>query len=87
MCIRCHVHVFVFFQIIPALLLVLDDYNTPRVQTHAGAALVNFCEQCPKSILISYLDAIVTKLEKALQFGLKVCSLYNISIVNLESPI
>ena len=70
--------VYVFVQIIPALLLVLDDYHTPRVQTHAGAALVNFCEQCPKSILVNYLDAIVTKLEKALQVGLKVS--YSISV-------
>ena len=51
---------------------MLDDYNTPRVQTHAGAALVNFSEQCPKSILVNYLDAIVHKLEKALEVGLKV---------------
>ena len=64
--------VWLFLQIIPALLMVLDDFSTPRVQTHAGAALVNFSEQCPKSILVGYLAAIVPKLEKALQVGLKV---------------
>jgi len=58
-------------QIIPSLLVVLDDFATPRVQTHAGAALVNFCEQCPKSILIKYLDSIVPKLENVLQVKLR----------------
>jgi len=58
-------------KIIPSLLVVLDDFATPRVQTHAGAALVNFCEQCPKSILIKYLDTIVPKLENVLQVKLR----------------
>ena len=50
--------------------MVLDDFATPRVQTHAGAALVNFCEQCPKSILTKYLESIVPKLENVLQVKL-----------------
>lgn len=58
-------------KIIPALLLVLDDFATPRVQTHAGAAIVNFCEQCPKKLLIGYLDPIVAKLENVLQLRLR----------------
>ena len=58
-------------QIIPALLLALDDFATPRVQTHAGAALVNFCEQCPKAILVNYLDTIVPQLERVLQVSLQ----------------
>lgn len=58
-------------QIIPSLLIVLDDFATPRVQTHAGAALVNFCEQCPKSILTKYLESIVPKLENVLQVKLQ----------------
>lgn len=45
---------------------VLDDFETPRVQTHGCAALVNFCEQCPKSILVNYLNPIVAKLEAIL---------------------
>ncbi len=65
-----HTHV----QIIPALLLVIDDFDTPRVQTHAGAALVNFCEQCPKTILIKYLDSIVVKLEGVLAIRLQEAS-------------
>lgn len=55
----------------PSLLLALDDYATPRVQTHAGAALVNFSEQCPKSILVKYLPLIVNKLEKVLRVRLE----------------
>jgi hypothetical protein len=32
----------------------------------AGAALVNFAEDCPKHILVQYLDAIMMKLEAIL---------------------
>ena len=46
--------------------MVLDDNANPRVQAHAGAALVNFSEDCPKHILIPYLDAIMGKLESIL---------------------
>lgn len=52
--------------VIPGLLLVLDDNANPRVQAHAGAALVNFSEDCAKSILMPYLDAIMGKLESIL---------------------
>ena len=53
-------------RIIPGLLIILDDVVHPRVQAHAGAALVNFAEECPKSILAGYLDAIIGKLEQIL---------------------
>lgn len=46
--------------------MVMDDYANPRVQAHAGAALVNFSEDCPKNILAIYLDAIIGKLEQVL---------------------
>ncbi|XP_058802795.1 importin-5 [Phymastichus coffea] len=52
--------------VIPGLLLVLDDNANPRVQAHAGAALVNFSEDCAKNILMPYLDAIMSKLESIL---------------------
>jgi importin-5 len=52
--------------VIPGLLNLLDDVANPRVQAHAGAALVNFSEDCPKAILTRYLDAIMTKLEAIL---------------------
>ena len=61
------------------LLLIMDDYSNPRVQAHAGAALVNFSEDCPKNILAVYLDPIISKLEQVLMAKVKeVCetSLY-----------
>ncbi|XP_017765333.1 PREDICTED: importin-5 isoform X3 [Eufriesea mexicana] len=53
-------------RVIPGLLMVLDDNANPRIQAHAGAALVNFSEDCPKNILTPYLDAIMAKLESIL---------------------
>eukprot|EP00794_Sanderia_malayensis_P010931 gene10931-12092_t len=53
--------------VVPGLLQVLiSDGPHPRVQAHASAALVNFCEDCPISILEPYLDALVEKLEQVL---------------------
>ena len=46
--------------------MVMDDNENPRVQAHAGAALVNFSEDCPKAILAPYLDSIMAKLEAIL---------------------
>uniref|UniRef100_A0A2S2Q881 Importin-5 n=1 Tax=Sipha flava TaxID=143950 RepID=A0A2S2Q881_9HEMI len=54
-------------KIVPAILLLLDDNLNPRVQAHAGAALVNFCEDCPKRILLTYMDQMMIKLESILQ--------------------
>lgn len=42
--------------------MILDDDQNPRVQAHGGAALVNFAEDSPKNILLSYLDSILNKL-------------------------
>ena len=50
---------------------MMDDYANPRVQAHAGAALVNFSEDCPKNILAQYLDPIITKLEQVLMAKVK----------------
>lgn len=58
-------------QVIPGLLLLLDDVQNPRVQAHAGAALVNFSEDCPKVILTRYLDDIMNKLETILNSKFK----------------
>ena len=55
----------------PGLLIVLDDNNNPRVQAHAGAALVNFSEDCPKTILAPYLDPLIAKLEQVLTVKFK----------------
>ncbi|CAA9994529.1 unnamed protein product [Nesidiocoris tenuis] len=53
-------------RVIPGLLMVLEDNQNPRVQAHAGAALVNFSEDCPKPILVQYLNEIMAKLEAIL---------------------
>ena len=58
-------------QVVPSLLQVLDDAANPRVQAHAGAALVNFCDDCPKNILTPYLDNILAKLEAVLSSKLR----------------
>ena len=58
-------------KIVPALLTVLDDFPNPRIQTHAGAALVNFCEHCPKDTLSLYLDPILSKLEAVFKVRLQ----------------
>lgn len=51
-----------FLQVIAALLQTMEDQNFPRVQAHAAAALINFTEDCPKSILIPYLDNLLQHL-------------------------
>uniref|UniRef100_A0A0R3TTP8 TOG domain-containing protein n=1 Tax=Rodentolepis nana TaxID=102285 RepID=A0A0R3TTP8_RODNA len=51
--------------IIPAIMHVLDD-KVPRVQANAGAALVNCCETSMKSVLLTYLDDLVNKLQEVM---------------------
>ena len=48
-------------RVLPGLLLLMDDAANPRVQAHAGAALVNFSEGCPKNIMVPYLPDIMAK--------------------------
>lgn len=50
------------WQVISALLQTMEDQSNPRVQAHAAAALINFTEDCPKSLLIPYLDSLVQHL-------------------------
>jgi len=54
-------------RVLPGLLLLMDDAANPRVQAHAGAALVNFSEDCPKNIMVPYLPDIMAKLETVLK--------------------
>uniref|UniRef100_A0A8C9ZND5 Karyopherin (importin) beta 3 n=1 Tax=Sander lucioperca TaxID=283035 RepID=A0A8C9ZND5_SANLU len=66
-------------QVISALLQTMEDQSNPRVQAHAAAALINFTEDCPKSLLIPYLDSLVqhlhvimvAKLQELIQKGTK----------------
>lgn len=54
-------------KVMPGFLkLLLNDSAFPRVQAHAAAALVNFCEECPRKILSPYLDQLVNALENVL---------------------
>ncbi|KAA0204007.1 hypothetical protein HAZT_HAZT011606 [Hyalella azteca] len=53
--------------VVPGLLAVMEDAANPRVQAHAGAALVNFSEVCPKNILTTYLPTIIGQLERILE--------------------
>ena len=70
----------ILFQVVPDLLMVMDDNDNPRVQAHAGAALVNFSEDCPKHILAQYLDTIIAKLEQVLTAKFKEVSFWDRAI-------
>ena len=54
-------------KVIPALLMVLNDHQNPRVQAHAGAALVNFFEESSPTILKDYLHESALKLDELLK--------------------
>lgn len=71
-------------QVIPGLLVVLDDTANPRVQAHAAAALVNFSDDCPKTILATYLDNILAKLEAVLASKLREVG---VVITNIEKVV
>ncbi|OQR78549.1 importin-5-like [Tropilaelaps mercedesae] len=53
--------------VLPRLCEILADNSHPRVQAHAGAALVNFFEECPKKIMQQYLNMIAPPLASILQ--------------------
>lgn len=52
--------------VLPAIIPVLAS-SEPRVQAHAAAALVNFCEEAEKEILAPYLDGLLSHLFQLLQ--------------------
>ena len=52
--------------VVPAIISVLES-SEPRVQSHAAAALVNFCEEAEKEILEPYLDNLLNHLLSLLQ--------------------
>lgn len=59
------------FQVIAALLQTMEDQGNQRVQAHAAAALINFTEDCPKSLLIPYLDNLVKHLHSIMVLKLQ----------------
>jgi importin-5 len=58
-------------QIVPSLIAVMDDTGNPRVQSHAAAAVINFCEDASPQIIEPYLHPILTKLQALLQSPLR----------------
>lgn len=56
--------------------LLLSDSAHPRVQAHAAAAMVNFCEDCPPKVIEPYLDSLVTSLESVLSSKLEEVSVH-----------
>ncbi|CAG0896808.1 unnamed protein product [Darwinula stevensoni] len=58
-------------KVVPGLLLLLKNDPNPRVQAHAGAALVNFSEECPKPILSIHLMDLMSCLEEVLSAKLQ----------------
>lgn len=47
--------------VLPALLGAMDDFQNPRVQAHASAAVVNFSEGCDSDIMRPHLDTLISK--------------------------
>ncbi|GLC61179.1 hypothetical protein PLESTB_001728100 [Pleodorina starrii] len=55
--------------ILPALMRIMEDFSSPRVQAHACAAIVNFSEGVESDVLPPYLDTLILKLLNLLQNG------------------
>ena len=56
--------------VVPALVTVMDD-GCVRVQAHAAAAVINFCEHCEKETLQPYLQGLLGKLHQMLQRNIR----------------
>ncbi|KAJ2078427.1 importin subunit beta-3 [Coemansia sp. RSA 988] len=48
--------------VVGVLVALMGEAAAPRVQTHAAAAMVNFAEEAPHSVLEPYLDALLARL-------------------------
>lgn len=53
--------------IVPSLIAVMDDSSNPRVQSHAAAAVINFCDEATPDIIAPYLPSLLSKLQGLLQ--------------------
>lgn len=53
--------------IVNSLIGVMDDAANPRVQSHAAAAVINFCDEATPVIIAPYLDRLLEKLQTLLQ--------------------
>ena len=56
--------------VLPALVTSMDD-NCKRVQAHAAAAVINFCEHCSRVTLRQYLPELLGKLMVLLQRNIR----------------
>lgn len=54
-------------EVIHGLLHTLEDISVPRVSAHAGAALVNFSEDCPQTVITPFLATVMSKLEAVIE--------------------
>lgn len=52
--------------IVKALITVMDDAGNPRVQSHAAAAVINFCDEATPTVIAPYLDPLLGKLQSLL---------------------
>lgn len=50
-------------RIVSHLIAVMDDAGNPRVQSHAAAAVINFCDAATPGVIAPYLDALLGKLQ------------------------
>eukprot|EP01121_Diplochlamys_sp_Union-15-3_P011705 TRINITY_DN3423_c0_g1_i1.p1 TRINITY_DN3423_c0_g1~~TRINITY_DN3423_c0_g1_i1.p1 ORF type:complete len:876 (-),score=130.93 TRINITY_DN3423_c0_g1_i1:36-2663(-) len=53
--------------VLPELMILMDDFNNPRVQSRVAKSLVNFCHQFDSQLLEIYLDNLMNKLLLMLQ--------------------
>ncbi|KAG2182508.1 hypothetical protein INT43_007439 [Umbelopsis isabellina] len=51
-----------FYEMVLSSLIPVMEDSEPRVQAHAAAALVNFCEEVDKAVLDPYLDPLFERL-------------------------
>eukprot|EP00184_Porphyridium_aerugineum_P000216 CAMPEP_0184696160 /NCGR_PEP_ID=MMETSP0313-20130426/3546_1 /TAXON_ID=2792 /ORGANISM="Porphyridium aerugineum, Strain SAG 1380-2" /LENGTH=1101 /DNA_ID=CAMNT_0027154733 /DNA_START=266 /DNA_END=3571 /DNA_ORIENTATION=- len=51
-------------QIVPALIHVMDDTANARVQSHAAAAVINFCDEATPEIIGPYMEQLLGKLHQ-----------------------
>jgi len=56
--------------VVPGLVKAMDD-TCKRVQAHAAAAVINFCEHCERALLKPYLNDVLGKLMLLLQKNIR----------------
>jgi len=56
-------------KLIPGLAHLMNDVENPKVQAHAAAALINFCEDCPQEIVLPYMPDLIGRLAVLIKTG------------------